>query len=109
MAKADCAGVRESTHCFGIFQGNSIMQRTHATARYIAPVSKQEKPSSFATAFATVDLPAPEGPSIAMIIYANPFKHSRNVGKLTETLSKSIMSTGVSEHNPTKDQVIARR
>ena len=74
-----------------------------------APVSKQEKPSSFATAFATVDLPAPEGPSIAMIIYANPFKQSRNVGKLMETQSKSMMSTGVSEQSPTNDQVMARR
>lgn len=40
----------------------------HAIARYIAPVSKHEKPSLRATALATVDLPAPEGPSIATIL-----------------------------------------
>ena len=36
--------------------------RCQAMARYMAPVSRQEKPSSLATAFATVDLPAPRGP-----------------------------------------------
>ena len=37
-----------------------------ATARYIAPVSRYVKPSRSATARATVDLPAPAGPSIAI-------------------------------------------
>ena len=37
-----------------------------ATARYIAPVSRYVKPSRCATARATVDFPAPAGPSMAM-------------------------------------------
>ena len=37
-----------------------------ATARYIAPVSRYVKPSRSAAARATVDLPAPAGPSMAM-------------------------------------------
>ena len=41
-------------------------QRASATARYIAPVSRYVKPSRAATARATVDLPAPAGPSMAM-------------------------------------------
>ena len=39
------------------------------TARYIAPLSTCLNPSDAATALATVPLPAPEGPSIAMIIF----------------------------------------
>ena len=37
-----------------------------ATARYIAPVSRYVKPSRSATARATVDFPAPAGPSMAI-------------------------------------------
>src|SRR3954447_15329024 len=37
-----------------------------ATQRYIAPVSRYVKPSRSATARATVDLPAPAGPSMAI-------------------------------------------
>ena len=37
-----------------------------ATARYIAPVSRYVNPSRSATARATVDLPAPAGPSMAI-------------------------------------------
>ena len=37
-----------------------------ATARYIAPVSRYVNPSRSATARATLDLPAPAGPSMAM-------------------------------------------
>ena len=40
--------------------------RRAPTARYIAPVSRYVKPSRSATARATVDLPAPAGPSMAM-------------------------------------------
>jgi hypothetical protein len=36
------------------------------TQRYIAPVSRYVKPSRCATARATVDFPAPAGPSMAM-------------------------------------------
>ena len=41
-----------------------------AMQRYIAPVSRYVKPSAAATARATVDLPAPAGPSMAMSIAA---------------------------------------
>jgi hypothetical protein len=40
--------------------------RASATQRYIAPVSRYVKPSRSAAARATLDLPAPAGPSIAM-------------------------------------------
>ena len=46
-----------------------------ATQRYIAPESRYVKPSSAATARATVDLPAPAGPSIAITMgraYGSP-------------------------------------
>ena len=39
-----------------------------ATLRYIAPESRYVKPSAWATARATVDFPAPAGPSIATTI-----------------------------------------
>ena len=37
-----------------------------AAARYIAPESRYSQPSASATARATVDFPAPAGPSMAM-------------------------------------------
>ena len=40
----------------------------YATARYIAPVSRYWKPRRVATPLATVDLPEPAGPSMAMIM-----------------------------------------
>src|SRR4051794_19057919 len=40
-------------------------------ARYMAPVSRKSKPSRSATAWATVDLPVPAGPSIVMIMHAD--------------------------------------
>ena len=41
---------------------------TDATTRYMAPESRYVNPSSSATARATVDLPAPAGPSIATTV-----------------------------------------
>ena len=46
--------------------GGSPARAASATQRYIAPVSRYVKPSRSATARATVDLPAPAGPSMAM-------------------------------------------
>jgi hypothetical protein len=48
------------------------LQRGQPTQRYIAPVSRNVKPSRAATARATVDLPAPAGPSMAMTIAPSP-------------------------------------
>ena len=60
--------VRASCPSAASSNGTPSCRARHATARYMAPVSRQEKPSFFATAFATVDFPAPLGPSMAMII-----------------------------------------
>ena len=51
-------------------RGDVVRPRSDAsaTARYIAPVSRYVKPSAPATARATVDLPAPAGPSMATIM-----------------------------------------
>src|SRR3954470_14418785 len=48
--------------------GRRRSREASVTARYIAPVSRYVKPSWAATALATLDLPAPAGPSIAMTI-----------------------------------------
>ena len=45
-----------------------VSRAASPTQRYIAPVSRYVKPSARATARATVDLPAPAGPSMAMTI-----------------------------------------
>src|SRR4051794_37379912 len=45
-----------------------------ATARYIAPVSRYVKPRRSATARATVDLPVPAGPSMAMTILGSEIR-----------------------------------
>ena len=69
VREGDVVGAREAAERFVVAEGNPVLQRLPGdAARYIAPVSRQEKPSSRATAFATVDLPAPLGPSMAMII-----------------------------------------
>ena len=46
--------------------GLSLCWAASPTQRYIAPVSRYVKPSRSATPRATVDLPAPAGPSMAM-------------------------------------------
>ena len=48
-----------------------------ATPRYIAPESRYVNPSSRATARATLDFPAPAGPSIATTISPSAFGHPR--------------------------------
>ena len=58
-------------------EGSISRDRTpNVTARYIAPVSRYSIPNSVATRRATVLLPAPAGPSIAMItgVLTNSFR-----------------------------------
>ena len=49
-------------------EAGSTVGPARATLRYIAPESRYVKPSAFASARATVDFPAPAGPSIATTI-----------------------------------------
>ncbi len=80
-----------------------------ATARYIAPVSRYVKPSASATARATVDLPAPAGPSIATTVTdhpgddahaISPATSSANPGYDTSAASIPITSTPSSDASP---------
>jgi hypothetical protein len=69
MSSMACEAARSATRCDdSLSYGGSSPARTASspTARYIAPVSRYGMPSRAAKVRATVDLPAPAGPSIAM-------------------------------------------
>ena len=57
--------------------GGGVAQQRERRERYIAPVSRYVKPSASAAARATVDFPAPAGPSIATIIARSALLGSR--------------------------------
>ena len=56
--------------------GPPFSETASPTQRYIAPVSRYVKPSRSATARATVDFPAPAGPSMAMTMSDHSTKSS---------------------------------
>ena len=88
-----------------------------ATARYIAPVSKCGRSSSAAKRRATVDLPEPAGPSIAITVAISDrscalgrrsSRQSKNSGKVLFTQSGSRISIR-GTRSPSRDMDMAIR
>ncbi len=63
-----------STTSASLFGEIPFCKTANATARYIAPVSRYSRFSFFASILPSVDFPAPEGPSMAIIIFTFSWK-----------------------------------
>ena len=66
--RGDGRSRRQFAHRLLVGHVHATRQRLEVSARYIAPVSRNVQPRASATARATVDLPEPAGPSMAMIL-----------------------------------------
>src|SRR3954470_12961025 len=72
----------------------SFSSSERATARYIAPESRYEKPSSRASLRATVLLPAPAGPSMATTM-ARSLAGAASGGQLRDERAQVLLEAGV--------------